>query len=269
MDANHNKRMYTYEYNYGSCTRVDVKAPDPLDPENPALGTVEKWWIQRYSGSDGRYVSAGVEDSDSNRTYLYYDDPDNAFLPTRVIDKNGKMTSFEYDDYGNLTKVTDPRGTETTYNLDYTDFVLGRISSVQVVNTTQSYNKTVAEYDYYEPSGLVQWIKTLKPGTTDGSTVQTNFTYDSLGNILTVDAPGNNAATRIVTTYNYTTDGGYSQSTKLGQPLTVTDNLGHVTHFRYDARGNIISVTDAIGNVTKYSYNIAGQRVLTVLPASQ
>lgn len=65
---------------------------------------------------------------------------------------------------------------------------------------------------------------------------------------------------------NYTTDGSYSQAAKLGQPLTVTDNLGHVTHLRYDIMGNIISAKDALGRETNHTYNIVGQPVLSIAP---
>ncbi|HOM70907.1 MAG TPA: RHS repeat protein, partial [Armatimonadota bacterium] len=75
------------------------------------------------------------------------------------------------------------------------------------------------------------------------------------------------------TTYNYTTDGSYSQSAKLGQPITITDNLGHVTHIRYDARGNVVKAWDALGNEVDSNisciYNIANQPVMIVLPKSQ
>src|SRR4030095_16664123 len=94
------------------------------------------------------------------------------------------------------------------------------------------------------------------------------FTYDSLGNVLTVVGPGNDATSTITTTLNYTTDGGYSQSAKIGQPLTVTDNLSHVTHLRYDSQGRTTSVTDAIGNQTHFSYTLLGQLFTTTYPAT-
>jgi RHS repeat-associated protein len=99
-------------------------------------------------------------------------------------------------------------------------------------------------------------------------TTTTTYTYDTLGNILTVVTPGNNAATSITTTMNYTTDGGYSQSAKVRQPLTITDNLSHVTHLRYDSQGRTTSATDAIGNETDYSYNLAGQLLTITYPAT-
>jgi RHS repeat-associated protein len=85
---------------------------------------------------------------------------------------------------------------------------------------------------------------------------------------LTIVAPGNNVATTITTTLNYTTDGGYSQSAKIGQPLTVTDNLSHVTHLRYDSQGRTTSANDALGNETDFSYNLKGQPDTTTYPAT-
>jgi RHS repeat-associated protein len=67
---------------------------------------------------------------------------------------------------------------------------------------------------------------------------------------------------------NYTTDGAYSQSAKRGQPLTITDNLNHVTHLRYDSQGRPTSITDAIGNETDFSYNLIGQHDTTTYPAT-
>ncbi len=67
---------------------------------------------------------------------------------------------------------------------------------------------------------------------------------------------------------NYTTDGSYSQPAAIGQPLTVTDNLGKTAHFRYDSRGNPQAATDALGNETDFTYNIADQPLQTTLPAT-
>ena len=53
-------------------------------------------------------------------------------------------------------------------------------------------------------------------------------------------------------TYDYTSDGGYTQAAAVGEPLTVADNMGHTSHFRYTARGQVLSVVDALGNETDY-----------------
>jgi YD repeat-containing protein len=215
-------------------------------------------------------ISTGTTDAAGYSTILSYTDNDSPDKPTVVIDKGGRQTTYSYDAHGNLESATDPRLTTTTYTYMYpgdpgstTSFPFGRLVSVQ------EGTKSPTSFVYYEPSGLVHTITSPQPGTIGGTaTVTTAFTYDSLGNVLTVTAPGNNAASSITTTYNYTQDGTYTQSAKLGQPLTVTDNLGHATHFRYDARGNVIHVEDALGNATDSVYNIADQLMTTISPST-
>jgi RHS repeat-associated protein len=131
----------------------------------------------------------------------------------------------------------------------------------------QEGSKPATTFTYYEPSGLIYTITQPEPNNGSGTTT-TSFTYDSLGNVLTEVSPGNNSTSTITTTYGYTTDGAYLQSAKIGQPLTVTDNLGHVTHFRYDSQGRRTSVTDALGNETDFSYNLVGQPDTTTFPAT-
>jgi len=48
----------------------------------------------------------------------------------------------------------------------------------------------------------------------------------------------------------------------------VTDNLGHVTHLRYDARGNVSSTWDALGDMTDISYNLVDQPTDVYAPAT-
>jgi len=264
VDGNGNQRIYTYLTS--SSTKVEVK-----NPQN----TLESWYIQHFEALPGTtdvFRSLGTEDASGNRVTLYYDDLCNPFRPTRVEDPNEKVITYDYDQFGSVISVTDPRGTSTLFEYDCSDFALGRISKLSLFNMDEKVFKTLRQYEYTS-TGLVSSIKSPKPGTTDGTFVESTFTYDSLGNILTATAPGNNAATTITTTYNYTTDGSYSQSAKLGQPITITDNLGHVTHIRYDARGNVIKAWDALGNEVDSNisciYNIANQPVMIVLPKSQ
>ena len=136
-------------------------------------------------------------------------------------------------------------------------FVMGEMLS------EQEGSKSPTSYAYCEPSGLVQTITAPLPGTVgSASTAQTSFTYDNLGNVLTSTSPGNNAASSLTTTF------GYGSAPALGQPLTVTDNLGEVTHLRYDAQGNATAVIDALGNETDMTYTIANEMLATSLPAT-
>ncbi|NSW77857.1 MAG: RHS repeat protein [Chthonomonadetes bacterium] len=249
VDASGNRTEYQYDLT-GQATTVTVKDP---------AGNLVYRWIQKYTGSR---CNAGTVDALGNQSTVEYNDPANPYRPTRIVDRDGKQTTYTYDAYGNVLTVTNPRGVTTTYTYDYSAFPLGRLVQVQ------EGSKPPTTYTYYEPSGLVQSVTSPKPGSVNGETVTTSYTYDALGNVLTVTAPGNNATPLMVTTYNYTQDGSYTQPAKVGQPLTVTDNLGNVTHYRYDARGNRTVVIDANGNRTDFAYNIADQLAEVQYPAT-
>src|SRR5438270_2016232 len=128
--------------------------------------------------------------------------------------------------------------------------------------------KAATSFAYFEPSGLLQSTTLPGPSGSGATTVTVSTTYDTLGNPLSVTGPGNNAASSITTTLNYTTDGGYSQGAAIGQPLTITDNLGHVTHLRYDSRANATSQTDALGNQWSATWSLADDLLTFVEPAT-
>ena len=237
-----------YTYNSGA-TQVQVK---------DSANSVALTWTQKFNTSN---LDTGITDAASHSSTIAYSDPANPFKPTTITDRNGHPTTYTYDAFGNVLTITTPRGLTTTYNWSYANFALGRLISVQ------EGSKPATAITYYEPSGLVNTITKSEPNNGSG-TITSTFTYDSLGNVLTVTTPGNNAATSITTALNYTTDGGYSQSAKIGQPLTITDNLGHTTHLRYDSQGRTTSITDALGNETSFAYNLIGQLTTITYPAT-
>ena len=80
--------------------------------------------------------------------------------------------------------------------------------------------------------------------------------------------PGNNASQPITNTYGYMQDGNSSQSEELGLPITMTDNLGHVFHYRYDERGNKIAMIDPLLNETDFQWTLANLPSETIYPAT-
>ena len=59
------------------------------------------------------------------------------------------------------------------------------------------------------------------------------YTYDSLNNLASETHP-------VDSTHNATTSYTYNS---FGEPLTITDALGHITTNTYDTHGNLTSVT--------------------------
>lgn len=206
-------------------------------------------------------LDTGITDAASHSSTIAYTDSNNPLKPTSVTDRNLHTTTYTYDSFGNTLTVTNPRSVTTTYTWDYSNFSLGRLTSIQ------EGSKPATTISYYEPSGLVHTITRPEPNSGAGTTT-TSYTYDSLGNVLTIVAPGNDAISSITTTLDYTADGTYSQSAKVGQPLTIADDLSHTIHLRYDSQGRTTSVTDALGNETDVSYNLVGQLLTRTFPAT-
>lgn len=222
----------------------------------------------------------------------------NPYRPTAEADGNGNVTHYVYDQYGNLHQETSPRGTVTNYTYAFpsgqvpsvinsvaadSGFALGELVKEQVTAADGVTQKAPTTYAYYEPSGLSRTIIRPAPGTVGGfmpgATSQTpsvtySLQYDDYGNVTSSTGPGNNASNTITETLNYTSDPGdashgvapASANVANSHPLTITDNLGHVTHFRYDLQGNTVAVIDALGNESDLTYNIANQRVNSVRP---
>jgi len=265
VDGNGNTRTYTNcdasgntTSTQGNYTKVTV-----TDKNNNV--------VYSYIGGVDMYMS-GKSVTDGNGHALMsktFSDSHDPYRPSSVTDGNGNTTQMTWDPYANMTSVTPPASAvrtpaATTSIYSYTNFGLGELTQVQTGS------KSPTTYAYYEPSGLPQTITVPLPGTVGStSTAVTSFTYDGLGNPLTITKPGNNTASSITTTMGYTTDGTYSQPVAIGQPLTVTNNLGKVTHLRYDLQGNVTNVIDALGNYSAYmTYTIANAPIATSLPCT-
>jgi RHS repeat-associated protein len=115
-------------------------------------------------------------------------------------------------------------------------------------------NGVATRYEYDALDRLVAVVENHLPGIDPGpgTNVRTEYSYDALGNRLTIqDANGN------LTSFSYDV---------LGRLLSETDPLGNATRQAYDAAGNRVAQTDAAGFVTTYRYDAAGRLVTIDLP---
>ena len=177
------------------------------------------------------------------------------YSPSSATDANGRVTTYDWDIYGNLKTVITPKGTTTTYTWSYpAGFRLGRLSSV----TTGT--KVPTSFTYYA-NGALNTISTPIPwtGTTNTSTQSTTINYTAKGDISSVLSPGNTLGNHLVT-YNY------GSNEKLGEPTSVTDSAGKTWTYAYDDQGNVISASDPLGHITTTAYNDANQPTTVSLP---
>ncbi|MFN8220707.1 MAG: hypothetical protein U0S12_11340 [Fimbriimonadales bacterium] len=241
-DGNGNKMdpVYASEGSaYG--TRIDYK--------DPAGNLVEQYYME----FDAKMNLTQVRNDAGAIVKTLLFQGANPYRPTTVKDAYNRTWTYSWDGYGNLLGSTTPRSVTTTRTVSYAAWPLGRVTEVA------EGSKTSTTIDYYS-NGLVWKVNTPIPGESGtGNRQTTEYTYDSLGNVLTVVSPGNNAETAHTTTLNYTSDGSYSQSAKRGQPLTATNSNNETNHFRYDARGNTTSAWDPLGNTHTLMYNLADQ----------
>ena len=94
-------------------------------------------------------------------------------------DNIGRVVSYDYDDKGRLTKVTDPVGGVTEYTYDISDRMLTIKDARGIIFLTNE----------YDDRGRV-----IKQTQADGSTYQFEYTVDANGKItqtLVTDPRGN------------------------------------------------------------------------------
>ncbi len=171
-------------------------------------------------------------------------------------------TGYEYDDYGNPTKVTNLGDVEITgdekesnieyvYNLDL--WILGlpchtylKDSAGEIVSRKwlyydehQSYTDSPTKGDLTKEEA---WLD-----TPDKTNPTTQSAYDGYGNVIsTIDARNKMSTVAYDATSTY--------------PETVTNHLGHIIQNTYDLKtGQILTSTDPNGQLTRNVYDIFGR----------
>jgi RHS repeat-associated protein len=168
---------------------------------------------------------------------------------SRILEENGIPTrslTYNYDNAGNLLKVTDPMG----YNTEYKYAVYGPMNVVKDKNGNAVdiiYNQNLAVKEVISCLTKHSFIYSVATNTTHvtelvGTTNQlTNFIFNADGDL--VRKTGNCCGYNV--TYEYDE---YKNVRK------VTDANGNISTYTYDTRGNMLSMTDALGNTSYYTY---------------
>lgn len=195
--------------------------------------------------------------------------------------------SYDYDANGFLSQATSPEGdiTKFTYNLrgllESKTEAFGTADERTVTTTWHSQYKLPLSVD--EPQRLTTYSydangNLLSRSVKDKATNETrtvSYTYNSVGQVLTVDGPRTDVSD--ITTYEYDTSGNLIKITNAlghealitshdahGKPLSVTDPNGTVTTLTYHPRGWLTSITTD-GTTTTYGYDKAGQLTSVIM----
>lgn len=172
--------------------------------------------------------------------------------PVQKTSRAGSVTTYVYDAVRNLeTSRTEGYGTSvartitTTWHPTYRQpATITEPSGVPSVNL-------VTEFTYDTAGNLTQ-----KKITAGASSREWNYTYNSVGQVLTIDGPRTDVTD--LTTFTY-----YSASHACvgcrGQVATITNALGHVTSYdSYNADGAPTQITEPNGLVITFTYTPRG-----------
>ena len=219
------------------------------------------------------------------------------------VNKYGVTTSYVLD-AGNNVVYQNTNGIEIFSTYDSNGLLLQRLENNSNTSSVD-YRQTLYEYDARGNLTLVTYPdNSTERWTYDGTFDQVTSYTDPLGNktIYTVDSVTglttsarqvvgevddlqNGETDDVVTLYAYNAD---------KRLVSVTDALGFVTAYTYDARGNVLtettaygtalaaatfytydsadrltSSTDTLGRTTNYQYDALDRLVQTTLPAAQ
>lgn len=187
------------------------------------------------------YKMRGRNDPADKYILIERTDPNSPNLPTRVVDADNHVTTYEYDPRGNLQKVTNARNWEATYSY----FDNNRIKTTTDFHDPAKLDPptTTYAYDVANPnllktisrpaSGIVELFYNANnqvERVEDGRNFSTHFVYDTYGNLEQVtDAEGN--ITRYVNDY-------------AGRTTSVTDAEDIKTTYAYDNNDNPRAITN-------------------------
>jgi RHS repeat-associated protein len=216
-------------------------------------GALSKWTYDPKTGFPLTITDAQAVADGTASTTLTYQTSSNGFVAelTEKRSPEGRRWVFGYDAKGNLTSVTDPKGTATP--TDPNDFVtryeydaLGQLSKITDAN------EHATLYSSFDPTGYPKTI-------TDARTKATGFTYDVRGNVLTVTDP-----------LGKTTSQAYDLFGRPGELRVPKNQAGGEFVITpapvYDRNDNVTTSTAPNGAITTAVYDPADQLASTSLP---
>jgi RHS repeat-associated protein len=304
IDRNGHTRSYQYDLRQRLIKTTD------------AAGNAETYG---YDGNDNR---TSLTDRDSHTTTYAYD-VQNRLI--KVTDALGDMTTTAYDAVGNMTGITDANGHTTTNTYDALN---RRASTTDAASETTLYQYDTGTFSgcsppcgatpgsslvtgqtdangkviYYKYDALDRLIRVVRKVGSISDTITaadavTIFTYDAVGNRLTLTEPDGNTVTwqydsdnrrtketnaaGDVTTTTYDGVGNVISTTapnlnvtttiydSLDRPSQVSDSVGLAASYTYDPAGNRLTQTDGNGNTTSYAYDVLNRLVTTTDALSQ
>ncbi|MFF3911723.1 DNRLRE domain-containing protein [Streptomyces sp. NPDC001848] len=216
--------------------------------------------------------------TDANNHTTTYSNYDPSGYPDTTKDPLGNTATAVYGPRGEVTSTTDALGHTTTQNYDVFlrpmdgKTAKDQANGVYITTPAPAYDANDNITQKTAPNGAVSTAvydandqatsSTLPQDTSTAPTRTTTYTYDAVGNQLTMTTPDGNVSGAQAGSYTITTT--YDAA---DEPVTVTDAAGKKTTTSYDDVGNKIQVTDPLNHTTKTAYDL-DHRPTTVTDAA-
>jgi len=213
-----NPKHFTTQYGYDGLNRLTT-VTDPLNH------------ITRQA-FDSHDNLTSITDRNNHTTTYRYDGLDN--LKSETSPDRGTTTYTQYDQAGNLLKMTDARGYRKEYGYD----PLNRLGHIYYFATVPATDYT-SQVFYYDQgiNGKGRLTRLYSDNT------QTDYSYDKQGRVLnmtqtTFTGYGNDGTRQFITqTLSHLYEAG------TGQMLSQTYPSGLELVYRYDPKGNIAGIS--------------------------
>ncbi|MCK2217509.1 DNRLRE domain-containing protein [Actinomadura sp. ATCC 31491] len=257
-------RRFTFAYDpWGNLTAVT----DPVGNTTDTPGD----YTTRYAYDVYGQVTQAT---DANGNATAFGDYDATGQPQLITDANGDATHLSYDWRGLPLTVTNPLGTASRRSYDLFGRPLtstvqkDRAAGKNIVTPAPVYDANDNVTKATAPNGAVtttvydandQVTASLEPkdDQSDAPERRTSFTYDKVGNRLTITEPNGNAS---AAAGDFVTTKTYDEVYRL---TAVTDAKGYQSRYLYDTAGNLTWIIDPRKNATpdpldytaKFSYD--------------
>ena len=236
----------------GEQTQLTWDADHNVSQITEANGAVSKFTYDPNTGYPLTITDAQAVHDNTAATVLTY----NTTLTGHVADlatktsPEGRAWAFGHDAFGNLTSVTDPKGTATSTVGDFTTtYAYDTLGQLTTATDANNHPTSYSNYD------VVGYPKTI----TDPLGKATNFVYDARGNVTQITD-----AKQKVSTFAYDLFGRPLDSKV---PKDQANNVFITTPAPvYDANDNVTQATAPNGAVTTAVYDNADQTTSVSLP---
>ncbi|MGA2649953.1 MAG: DUF2341 domain-containing protein [Terracidiphilus sp.] len=270
----------SYTYNLATNTTVVTYPPDAngnigtatmvYDANGDVLSSTDPLGHTTTNTYDAKFNLLSTTDPLNHTTSYTYDANGNqtsATYPATATSTNTTSTT-NYNQFSEPTSITDEDGNTRTLNYDanynpasVTDSV-GTLMSTQV-NTNGTLAAGTVGFDITQnPARASQFTYDANgnlASQTDALGRTTSYTYNALGQKITMTEPVPAGSTAAAATTTYTYD-------PLGNLTQTQAPLGRTTSSTYDANSNKLTDTDARGNTTNYIYDALNRLIETDYP---